>query len=62
MPLRTVLLRVMLWSLGIAAVTGVISVLTRGGEVTWRVIATAFTTAAAAAVMLPVSMMVDRRE
>ncbi|MGD2111388.1 MAG: hypothetical protein PVI86_18575, partial [Phycisphaerae bacterium] len=43
-------------------VTGVISVLTRGGEVTWRVIATAFTTAAAAAVMLPVSMMVDRKE
>lgn len=62
MPLRTILLRVMLWSLGIAAVTGVLSVLTQSGAVAWRVVGTAITTAVASALMLPVSALVDRNK
>ena len=62
MPLRTILLRVMLWSLAIAAVTGVVTVLTQSGSLAWRVIGTAITTAVAAGLMLPVSTMVDRQD
>lgn len=62
MPLRTVLLRVMLWSLGIAAVAGVLTVLVHGGETAWRVVGTAFTTALATGLMLPASTMMDHKK
>ena len=47
MPLRKVLLRIMLWSLAFAAVTGVVAVLTQGGTLLWRLIGTGITTAVA---------------
>ena len=62
MPLRTVLLRVMLWSLGIAAVAGVLTVLVHGGETAWRVVGTALTTAVATGLMLPASAMMDHKK
>lgn len=60
MPLRTVLLRVMLWSLALAALTGVVSVLTRSGSFAWRVVGTGITTAVACALLLPASAAIDR--
>ena len=51
MPLRMVLMRVMLWSLAFAAVTGVAAVLFQGGDLAWRVVGTGFATAAACALM-----------
>jgi len=60
MPLRTVLLRVMLWSLALAALTGVVSVLTQTGIFAWRVVGTGMTTAVACAMMLPACAAVDR--
>jgi len=62
MALRAMLLRVMLWSLGIAAVTGVLAVLTQGGVLAWRVVGTGFVTAAACGLMLPASRMIDREK
>ena len=35
MPMRKVLLRAMLWSLGLAAAAGVLAVLTGGEEIVW---------------------------
>ncbi len=60
MPLRTVLLRVMLWSLALAALTGVVSVLTQSGSFAWRVVGTGITTAVACALLLPASAAIDR--
>ena len=62
MPLRTILLRVMLWSLGVAAATGVLAVLALPGDLPWRVVGTGITTAFACALMLPTSGLVDRKD
>ena len=62
MALRTTLLRVMLWSLAIAAVTGVVAVLTQSGAVAWRVVGSGLTTAVASGLMLAASRLVDREK
>ena len=59
MPLRRILLKGMLWSLGFAAVAGVLTVLTRGGDWAWRVVGTGFMTAAACGLMLAMVKLVD---
>ena len=60
MPTRAVLLRLMLWSLGLAAATGVLAVLFQGGDLVWRLVGTGFTTALACGLMIPASLLVDR--
>ena len=60
MPLRTIFLRLMLWSLGLAAATGVLAVLLQGGDLVWRLVGTGFTTALACGLMIPTSLLVDR--
>lgn len=62
MPLRTVLLRLMLWSLGLAATTGVLAVLLQGGDLVWKLVGTGFVTAIACGLMIPSSSMVDRKD
>ena len=62
MSLRKTLLRVMLWSLGVAAATGVLAVLFRGGDLAWRVVGTGFATAVACGVLLPVSRLIEREK
>ena len=62
MPLRKVLLKGMLWSLAFAAVTGVLAVLTRGGDLAWRVVGTGVTTALACGLMLSISPLIDREK
>ncbi|MCH7808049.1 MAG: hypothetical protein IIB60_02385, partial [Planctomycetes bacterium] len=62
MTLRIVLLRAMLWSLGLSAVTGVLAVLFQGGDLVWRVVGTGVTTAIACGLMLRASTLVDREE
>ncbi|MGB2985249.1 MAG: hypothetical protein WBE26_05145 [Phycisphaerae bacterium] len=62
MPLRTILLQVMLWSLAVAAATGVLAVLSLRGALPWRIVGTGLTTAFACALMLPVSALVDREK
>jgi len=62
MPFRTVLLRLMLWSLGLAAGTGVLAVLLQGGDLVWRIVGTGLATALACGLMIPTAAMVDRRE
>lgn len=49
MPLRTILLQVMLWSLAVAAATGVLAVLSLRGALPWRIVGTGLTTAFACA-------------
>ena len=58
---RKLLLRVMLWSLGIAAVTGVLAILTGGEEVIGRVTGTALVTAVACLLMLAAAKLVDNQ-
>jgi hypothetical protein len=60
MPVRTILLRLMLWSLGLAAATGVLAVLLQGGDLVWKLVGTGITTALACALMIPASLLVDR--
>ncbi|MHC5108368.1 MAG: hypothetical protein ACYTHJ_00650 [Planctomycetota bacterium] len=62
MPARNVFLKIILWSLGIAAAGGVLVVLTRGQDVAWRIVGTGITTALACGIMIPVGMQVDRRQ
>jgi len=62
MTLRTILLRGMLWSLGFAAVTGVLAVLIQGGDLAWRVVGTGIATALACGLMLPISTLIDREK
>lgn len=62
MPARNVFLRIMLWSLAIAAAGGVLVVLTQNRSVAWRIVATGITTAIACGIMIPVGTRVDRNE
>jgi len=62
MQLRRVLLRVMLVALGIAALAGILAVVTASGDVVWRIVGTAITTAAAVAVMFPFSLLMDKQK
>jgi hypothetical protein len=61
MPLRTILLRLMLWALVAAAVLGALAMLVfEGGDLAWRLLGTALVTAGAAAIALPLSLMTER--
>ena len=62
MPLHKVLLRAMLWSLGLAAAAGVLAALSGGGETVWRVVGTGFVTALACGLMMPFSAMLDQEK
>lgn len=57
---RKVILRILLWSLGLAAISGVLAVLTSSDVIT-RVMGTGFVTAGTALLMLPVSNAIDRQ-
>lgn len=50
----------MLWSLGLAAATGVLAVLFQGGDLVWRVVGTGLATAAACGLLIPTSLLIDR--
>ncbi|MDM8004835.1 MAG: hypothetical protein QUV05_01600 [Phycisphaerae bacterium] len=60
MPSRRTLLRVMLWSLGLGALVGVAAILAGNVHDIWRVSLTAFVTAVAVGLMIPVSMLMDK--
>lgn len=60
MNLRRLLLKVMLWSLGVGAVLGAISILLAPYETVWRVVGTCFATALAALLMLGCSILMDK--
>ena len=62
MTLRIALLRAMLWSLGLSALTGVLAVLFEAGDLVWRVVGTGFTTAVACGLMLRASTLVDQKK
>ena len=61
MPVRTVILRIMLWSLGLVALTGVLSVFVQSGSLMWRIIGTELCGAFACALILPCIPMIDRQ-
>jgi hypothetical protein len=60
MPLRKLLIRVMLWSLGLTAVAGAAAALVGGGDTRWRIVATGMSTALAAGFMIPFSFLADK--
>jgi hypothetical protein len=60
MPLRKILLRIMLWSLIVAAVVGALAVLFFPDELVWRIIGTAATTAVAAGLAIPLFVLTDK--
>jgi hypothetical protein len=62
MELRRLFLKVMLWSLGMAALMGVLGMLMARTGMLWRITTTAAVTGAAAGLMIPMSMMVDRQQ
>lgn len=62
MSLRRILLRVMLWCLGLAAGFGVLAVLLSWDETAWRIIGTMAVTAAAAALLMGSSWMSERKK
>lgn len=62
MELRKLFLRIMLWALGFAAVTGVFAILSQGGTLVWRLVGTGVATAAASALMLAFSSLIDARK
>jgi len=59
---QKVLFKVMLWSLGVAALLGVVAVLTASFEVVGRVTATAFLTSAAAAFLWQAAVRLEQSE
>ncbi len=61
-PTRQLFLRIMLWSLPLAAVGGVLAVFTQSRSLAERVVWTGITTAIACALLMPVGTLVDRRE
>ncbi|HEX2971262.1 MAG TPA: hypothetical protein VHP11_02945 [Tepidisphaeraceae bacterium] len=62
MQFRKILLRVMLWSLAIAAVVGALAILVAAREIVWRVVGTALTTAVASALLLALSLLFEREK
>lgn len=62
MSLRKTLLRIVLWSLAVAAVLGAIAILSGGVSELWRVSFSTVITAVAAALLMPVSKMLDKDE
>lgn len=60
MPLRKLLLKVVLWSLGLTAVVGVMMALFSTGDVMWRLVATGLMTAVAAGLMTAGSLLMDK--
>ena len=60
MPARTILLRLMLWSLGIAAAAGVLAVLFQGGALVVRIVGTGLVTAVACVLLIATSSLIDR--
>ncbi len=60
MPLRRLLLRIMLWSLGLAALTSVGAILLSQGALPWRVTGTGLATATACGLLILMSMLIDR--
>ncbi len=62
MELRKLLLKIMLWSLGFAAFTGVGAVLLQGGELAWRVVGTGLVTAAASGLLISILQLLDRKK
>jgi len=60
MYLRRILLRLMLWSLAIAAVLGAGSVLILPAGDVWRIFGTGILTAAACGILLPISLLTDK--
>ena len=60
MAFRKLLLRVMLWSLALAAVCGVLAVLFSGHETAWRVVGTMVMTAVAAGLMMWMSVLSEK--
>jgi hypothetical protein len=62
MAFRTVLLRVMLWSLGIAAGVGAVAMLFFGEELIWRIVSTAAITGASAGGLLVFSFLSEREK
>lgn len=60
MPLRKILLRVLLWSLGAAALFGAGGILLAEFEAIWRIAGTAFWTAVCAGLMVLFSLLSDR--
>lgn len=59
---RTIFLRLMLWSLGLAAVGGVFVVLTQRTGLAWRTVGTGLLSAVACALLIPASLMGDRKK
>jgi hypothetical protein len=60
--LRRVSLKVMLWMLALAAVIGVVTVLTASYDTLGRVAGTVIATAVAAGILWPLSVLADRRD
>ncbi len=60
MPARTLLLRVLFWSLALAALFGAVGVLFSSYDTIWRVAATSIFTSGAAVLMLAASSQVDK--
>jgi hypothetical protein len=61
-PFRRILLKGMLWSLGLTAAGGVLAVLVEQVDVVSRVIGMGLATAAACGALIPITMIVDRRD
>ena len=59
MPLRKLLLRLMLASLGLAALAGASAVFLAGRELVWRIVVMGISTAVACGLLLATSMLVD---
>lgn len=62
MHLRKLLLRIMIWSLGAAAVLGAVAILTNGSDVIWRIAGTTGITAMCAAAMMAASLLLEREK
>lgn len=62
MGLRKFFLRLMLWSLAFAAVTGVYAVLFSRSDIMARVIGTGVATAVASGLLIPTSALIDKRK
>lgn len=60
MQLRKILLRVMIWSLAVAAVLGALAILTSGSDIIWRIAATTGVTAACAAILMAASLLLNK--